>query len=178
MRKEKLRMLNFTQKDWKTIKNHKDRYVKKVMTSHQGVKQKQLDKMRERAIFEESMNIYRADKDYESRTKEVLAKTVPTKMNELKNIIAKEKEKSIFKNEEEYNAHMAKYNNKSQMKTYIRGAITTDVRIKKAKEDIFGDEKSSITEITRKFMGRMLKNKDNRIPPDWVYNMPIQKRQV
>lgn len=124
--------------------------------------------MREKAIFEESMNIYRADKDYDARTKEVLAKTVPAKMKELKTIIAKEKEKSIFNNEEEYYAHMAKYNEKAQIQTYIRGAITTDVRIKKAKEDIFGDEKSSISEITRKFMGRMHKNKDNRIPPDWI----------
>ena len=41
------------------------------------------------------MNQYRADKHVEGRTKEVLAKTVPTKMKELKSIIAKEKEKKI-----------------------------------------------------------------------------------
>ena len=78
------------------------------------------------------MNQYRADKHVEGRTKEVLAKTVPTKMKELKSIIAKEKEKKIFKTEDEFIAHMKKYNQKSNFETYINGAITTDVRIKKA----------------------------------------------
>ena len=49
--------------------------------------------MSARAIFDEKRNRYRAEKHYEARTKEVLAQTVPAKMNELKGLIAKDKEK-------------------------------------------------------------------------------------
>ena len=38
MRKEKLRMLTFTKKDWKAVKTHKDRYVKKILDRYEGVK--------------------------------------------------------------------------------------------------------------------------------------------
>ena len=69
--------------------------------------------MNARGIFDEKRNTYRADKHYESRTKEVLAQTVPAKMNELKGLIAKDKEKTIFKTEEEYFAHVAKDNPKA-----------------------------------------------------------------
>ena len=63
------------------------------------------------------------------------------------------------------------------MEKYIKGAIISDIRIKKSSYDMFGDEKS-IEEITRKFRERIYSNKEKRIPPGWIYTMPIQERQV